>query len=112
MHLPAITVSMAASLIAVLAATSSIWSLALRRRQGRKAIEARLAGLGETVVEISNKPFYRAAWGTAGLTAGAVIHRIVSRTAVGEERVREWAFDPAASGGLKTFAHGIWIPLA
>ena len=112
MHVSAVVVSEIGSLAAVAAALGSMWLISLRRRQGRRVIEARLAGLGETVVEISNGPFYSAAWGRAGLTAGAIIHRVVSRTAAGEERVREWAYDPTASGGLKTFAHGIWIPVA
>ncbi|MBS0362278.1 MAG: hypothetical protein JSR98_12940, partial [Proteobacteria bacterium] len=60
----------------------------------------------------SNQPFFGSAWGSAGLTAGSIVHRVVSRTAAGEERVREWAYDPSTPGGLKTFAHGIWIPLA
>jgi len=112
MHIAPIVVSELASLTAIIASLSSILFITARRRQGRKVIEARLAGLGETVVEISNKPFFGASWGTAGLTGGSIIHRIVSRTAAGEERVREWAYDPTAAGGLKTFAHGIWIPIA
>lgn len=112
MHLAPIFVSIACSLVAVVASMSSLWIISARRNQGRKVIEARLAGLGEAVVEISNKPFYGASWGTAGLTGGAIIHRVVSRTPAGEERVREWAYDPTVAGGLKTFAHGIWIPAA
>ena len=112
MQIAAIFVSELASATAVLASLSLIWFMAARRRRGRKVIAARLSGLGETVLEISNRPFHGASWGTAGLTGGSIIYRLVSRTAAGEERVREWAYDPTAAGGLKTFAHGIWIPLA
>jgi hypothetical protein len=112
MHVAPIIASELASLTAIVASMSSVWAIWMRRKQGRRVIEARLAGLGETVVEISNKPRYRASWGTAGLTGGAIIHRVVSQTAAGEERVREWAYDPMAAGGLKTFSHGIWIPVA
>ena len=112
MHVAPIIASELASLTAVVASLSSIWLISSRRKRGRKVIEARLARLGETVVEISNKPFHGASWGTAGLAGGSIIHRVVSRTAAGEERVREWAYDPTAAGGLKTFAHGIWIPIA
>lgn len=100
------------SLVAVFAALTPLWISRIRRTRARQVIEARFLGLGETVVEISHKPFYGASWGTAGLVGGATIHRVVSRTAAGEERVREWAYDPTAAGGLKTFAHGIWIPVA
>ena len=56
MHIAPIVVSELASLTAIIASLSSILFITARRRQGRKVIEARLAGLGETVVEISNKP--------------------------------------------------------
>jgi len=111
MHVSPIIVSELASLAAVAASMSSVWAIWMRRKQARKVIEARLSGLEETVVEISNNPGHRASWETAGLTGGAIVHRVVSRTADGEERVREWAYDPMAAGGLKTFAHGIWIPV-
>lgn len=110
MHIPAINLSEIASLTAFAAGMVSIWGVSVRRNRGRKVIEARLASLGETPVEISSKPFCSAAWGTAGLTAGAIVHRVISRTATGEERVREWAYDPTVTGGLKSFSHGIWIP--
>ena len=112
MHLAPIFVSIVCSLAAVAASTSSLWMISARRNRGRKVVEARLASLGETVVEIGNRPFDGASGETSGLTAGAIIHRVVSRTTAGEKRVREWAYDPAAASGLKTFAHGIWIPVA
>ena len=112
MQVAPIIVSELASLTAIVLSFSSIWMILGRRNRGRKVIAARLAALGETMVEISNKPLNRVAWGTAGLTAGASIHRVVSRTAAGEQQVREWAYDPSAAGRLKRFAHGIWIPIA
>jgi hypothetical protein len=94
------------------------WRMVLAQRaRARRAIEARLAALGETPVEITNRPRYGSWWGTSGLTGGAVLYRIVARTAAGELRTYEWAYDLVPgrglrAGGLKTFAHGIWIPVA
>ena len=93
--------------IAVLAGLSPLWGLSTLRARGRRLIEARLTALGETPSEISHTP-YGSWWGTAGLTGGAVTYRVAARTSAGEDRFHEWAYD---SGGLKTFAHGIWIPV-
>src|SRR5689334_18470407 len=100
----AVTVSEIASLTAILAGIGSMLAVSLPRRQARKVVEARLVGLGESVVEISSKSHHTGPWGTAGLTAGSVVLRVVSRTPTGEKRVRAWAYDPAAPGGLKSYA--------
>jgi hypothetical protein len=108
-HIAPIVVSMSCSLFAIAMSMSSLWLILAQRARGRRAIEARLAALDETPGEISHGPFYGSWWGTAGLTAGAVIYRVVARSDAGEDRLHEWAYD---RHGLKTFAHGIWIPVA
>ncbi|MBS0331902.1 MAG: hypothetical protein JSS35_03985 [Proteobacteria bacterium] len=115
--IPALIVPLTTTTISISAVLAGWWALSAQRARARRAIEARLAALEESPVEIIARPRFGAWWGTSGLTGGAVLYRVVARTAAGKLNTYEWAYDlvPGAglrSGGLKTFAHGIWIPVA
>jgi hypothetical protein len=84
------------------------------RARGRREVEHRLAERGETLVALKETPF-SAMTATTGLsTSPPVIFEVRARTADGDERTYQWAYEPRVfpwqTEGLKRLAHGIWIP--
>ncbi|MFL5298539.1 MAG: hypothetical protein ACJ798_19340 [Phenylobacterium sp.] len=98
--------------IAVGASGWSVWHVNFAyRARGRRAVERMLESRGETLLALRKLPFREAPVRT-GLTS-LVVFEVRARTADGEERAYEWAYEPRIfpwqTEGLKRLAHGIWI---
>ncbi|HEX5263944.1 MAG TPA: hypothetical protein VFW13_10485, partial [Phenylobacterium sp.] len=106
-------ISIACSMLAIMATGWLIWQVNyVHRKRGRREVERTLAGRGETLVALKDVPFFSPLPKT-GLSAN-VIFEVRARTAAGDERTYQWAYQPRLfpweSEGLKRLAHGIWIP--
>ncbi len=106
-----------ASLGAVACSGWIVWRLKYAyRARGRREVERMLASRGETLVAIRDRPFGLLQVTTGLSTSPPVIFDVRARTADGDERTYQWAYEPRVfpwqTEGLKRCAHGIWIALA
>jgi hypothetical protein len=101
--------------VPIVAGLSSWRVISVQRANGRRAVEARLAALGEAPLSIERVPF-SAVLVRTGLAGAVTVFRILARRPDGSDVNYEWAYEPALVArqprSLKRLAHGIWIAIA